>query len=166
MQTFYLNVFLTSYAYLICVASVHRRTNFPFWQPPLNLTKHVSLDYLLASFFIWTWISHAHTRIWIYKSTIVSSRDLFGGELWNIPWVSCHHVAVIIFYWKTLNTQVDQSLCTLSDSSRWTCGDFHMFMWLAGCGALPSCFLLFGGHQWLITCPGEPLGCYTEPLQR
>lgn len=38
-------------------------------------------------------------------------------------------------------------LCTSSDCSQWTCGDFHMFMWLVGYGPLPLLLVLFGGHQ-------------------
>ena len=65
----------------------------------------------------------------------------------NIPQVSCHHVAVLLqalcqTCTDTKHTEAEQSLCPLSDSSH-----FHVFMWLAGCGAPSLLLVLFGGHQ-------------------
>lgn len=93
---------------------------------------------------------HMDRNIWF---PMRSSHDLFIRELWNTPWVSCHHVAVIIFHRKTLNTQVDQSLLhSIRQQSLVVWGFSHVYV-VSGLRCPPLLLLLFGGHQWLITCP-------------
>ena len=66
---------------------------------------------------------------------------------------SSHHVAVIVFYWETLNMQVLHSLPSARQQSPDVWGFSRVYV-VSGLRRPPTLLLpLFGGHRWLITCP-------------
>lgn len=137
-----------------------------------NLNHEIDLALVQTNVFVCALISHLFIAdldfTWKLKNnfTIASSQPFFrGGTLkWLsgfMPPCSCAYILLK----DTKHTGWPEPLHPIRQQSLDVWGFSHVYV-VSGLRCPPLLLLLFGGHRWLITRPGEPPGCYTEPLQR